>query len=59
VKVTFAPTFTLVALAVRAVDVCAKLTVTVTGFDVLPALLLSPLYTAVTECCPGVSVAVV
>jgi hypothetical protein len=59
VNVTFVPTFTFAALAISAVDVCARLTVTVTAADVLAALLLSPPYTAVTECCPTASVEVV
>ena len=59
VKVTLAPTFTLAALAISAVALCARVTVTVTAGDVLPALLLSPPYTAVIECCPIVSVEVV
>jgi hypothetical protein len=36
---------------------CTAVTVTVTAADVLAALLLSPPYTAVTECCPSASVA--
>jgi hypothetical protein len=59
VNVTLVPTFTLEALAISAVDVCAKLTVTVTAVDVLAALLLSPPYTAVTELVPSASVDVV
>jgi hypothetical protein len=59
VKVTLAPTAGFNELAIIAVDVCATLTVTVTAFEVLPALLLSPPYTAVIECCPTASVEVV
>ena len=59
VKVTLVPTFKLVALAIRAVAVCARLTVTVTAADVLPELFVSPPYTAVIECDPIASVAVV
>jgi hypothetical protein len=58
VKVIPVPTFTLAALAISAVDVGTRLTVTVTAFDVLAALLLSPPYTAVIECGPTASVAV-
>jgi hypothetical protein len=58
VKVTLVPTFTFAALAIRVVDVCARLTVTTTAFDVLAALFVSPPYTAVIECCPTASVVV-
>jgi hypothetical protein len=59
VKVTLVPTSTLIALAISAVEVCSSATVTVNEFEVLPALPLSPLYTAFTECCPSASVDVV
>jgi hypothetical protein len=59
VNVTLVPTFTFAALATSAVEVCAIVTVSVTAFEVLAALLLSPAYTAVIECCPTASVDVV